>query len=189
MRAFTAILKTVAQSKSSDDRHDDGDYQEVGTVQPHSVLDIYRQAASIGPPGVECSPNRKPDGHLMLDSIRSILFSGRSDNAISGELAEFLGFDNLELASDALRNRGQFFEEQTLTPLPSKGEGKPPGSPSLSAAGEFAHTIVSDSRSLAPTQVRRRMEEQLQANASRPLFTGTAVSHTVSSNMAHLVLS
>lgn len=124
----------------------------------------------------------------MLDSVRSILFSGQPDDVISGELAELLGFDNLELVSDILRNRGQFFEEQILT-HPSKGKGKPPGSSYLSAAGEFAHAIVSDSRSLAPNQVRRRMEEQLQANASRPLYTGTAVSHVVSSNMAHLVLT
>jgi hypothetical protein len=44
---------------------------------------------------------------------------------------------------------------------------------------EAAHFIVPDSRNLASDQVRRRgMEEQLQANASRPLFTGTTVSRT-----------
>lgn len=43
---------------------------------------------------------------------------------------------------------------------------------------EVAYPIVSDPRSLAPDQARRRIEEQLQANASRPLFTGTAVSQT-----------
>ena len=49
---------------------------------------------------------------------------------------------------------------------------------------QVVYATVSDPRSLAPDQVRRRMEEQLQANASRPLFTGTAVSHTASTDRA-----
>lgn len=124
----------------------------------------------------------------MLHSVRSILSSGRPDDAISGELAELLGFDELDLVSDILSNRGQFFEElsvidePTLAPLPQKGKGKEIGGLSLVAIGEVIHAIVSDPRSLAPDQARRRIEEQLQANASRPLFTGTAVSHIASLN-------
>ena len=124
----------------------------------------------------------------MLDTVRSILSSGRPDEAISGELAELLGFDELELVSSILSNRSQFFEElrvinePTFNPLPSKGKGKQIGNLSLDAMEEPVHVIILDPRSLAPDQVRRRMEEQLQANASRPLFTGTAVSHIVLSN-------
>ena len=124
----------------------------------------------------------------MLGSVRSILSSGRPDDAISGELAELLGFDELELVSNILSNRSQFFEapevinEPTLTLLPSKGKGKEIGSSSPAAAESRAHGITPDPSSLAPDQVRRRMEEQLQANASRPLFTGVAVSHIVSLN-------
>jgi antiviral helicase SLH1 len=121
----------------------------------------------------------------MLDSVRSILSSGRPDDVISGELAELLGFDELELVvSEILSNRSQFFEEpgvvidSTLTPLPSKSKGKGIGKLCSITTKEAAHFVVPDSRSLAPDQVRKRMEEQLQANASRPLYTGTAVSHT-----------
>ena len=141
---------------------------------------------STAPLDTDDSPNRKPDGHLMLDSVRSILSSGRPDDVISGELAELLGFDELELVSDILANRGQFFEEprvvneQTFVPLPPKGKGREIGDLSLTAMEGVAHATVSDPRSLAPDQVRRRMAEQLQANASRPLFSGTAVSHTAS---------
>ena len=121
----------------------------------------------------------------MLDSVRSILSSGRADDAISGELAELLGFDELDLVSDILSNRSQFFEEPrvidepTPTPPPSKGKGKETGNLPSVVAKEPAHGPLPDPRSLAPDQVRRRMEEQLQANASRPLFTGTAVSRVV----------
>ena len=135
---------------------------------------------------VNDSPNRKPDGHLMLDSVRSILSSGRPDDAICGELAELLGFDELELATEILSNRSQFFEEMRVinepTPTYLLLKGGEIGKPRPVATEEAAHAIVSDPRSLAPDQVRRRMEEQLKANAARPLFTGTAVSHTVSLN-------
>ena len=118
----------------------------------------------------------------MLDSVRSILFSGRPDDAISGELVELLGFDELDLVSNILSNRSQFFEgpkaidEPTPTPLPPKGKVKEIGDFSSVTTENPAHSIFSGSRSLAPDQARRRMEEQLQANASRPLFTGVAVS-------------
>jgi len=136
--------------------------------------------------GLDDSPIRKPDGHLMLDSVRSILSSGRPDDAISGELVELLGFDELELISDILSNRSQFFEEPrvtnepTLAPNPSKSGGKEIGNLLPVTTEEPAYVVFSDPRSLAPDQVRRRMEEQLQANASRPLFTGVAVSCIVS---------
>ena len=140
------------------------------------------------PTDVDDSPDRKPNGHLMLDSVRSILSSGRPDDAISGELAELLGFDELELVSEILSNRSQLFDEprvvneQTPTPFTSKSKGAEIGKLYSAATNEAVHAIVPDPRSLAPDQARRRVEEQLQANASRPLFTGTAVSHAVSSN-------
>lgn len=134
------------------------------------------------PIGIYGLQNRKPDGHLIFDSVRLTLSSGRPDDVISGELAELLGFDELELVSDILSNRSQFLEEPGATdePLPSKRKGREAGNQFPSLTEEVLHVIVSDSRSLAPDQARRRMEEQLQANASRPLFTGTAVSNIVS---------
>lgn len=126
----------------------------------------------------------------MLESVQSILLSGRPDDVISGDLADLLGLEELDLVSDILSNRHQFFEqprlidEPALTPLPPKGKGKETGNLSWAAKGEVVYAAISDPRSLAPDQVRRRMEEQLQANASRPLFTGTAVSHTASPDRA-----
>ncbi|KAF9646774.1 Sec63-domain-containing protein [Thelephora ganbajun] len=166
------VLRAWASRKGPglDDHYDDDDddYQEVDTVPPHSVLDVYRQEAILGHsciqgPSVLNKLTAKPNGYFMLDSVRSILSSGRPDDAISGELADLLGLDELELVTDILSNRSQFFEEPnvidepTLTLVPLKVKGK-----------------EIDMRSLAPDKVRRRMEQQLQANASRPLFTGTA---------------
>lgn len=207
---LATVRNSVIQLVRSDDRYDTDDYEEVEVIPPDSVLDVYRQVATLGRTGsqglnalgqltawvntfheypvqADSPPNRKPDGHLMLDTVRSILSSGRPDDAISGELAELIGFDELDLVSDILNNRGQFFEEPRiinearLTPLPSKGKGKEIGRSSQVSA-ESAHSIAPDTRSLAPDQARRRMEEQLQANASRPLYTGVAVSRIVPSS-------
>lgn len=83
----------------------------------------------------------------MLDTVRSILSSGRPDDAISVELAELLGFDELELVTAILNNRSQFLEEprvikeSSITPLPSKGKGKEIGNLLSVIAGESAYRL------------------------------------------------
>ena len=46
----------VAQFVCSDDHYDVGDYEELNTIPPDSVLDVYREAAANGHSGSQ-SPN------------------------------------------------------------------------------------------------------------------------------------
>ncbi|KAG1879262.1 uncharacterized protein F5891DRAFT_1254141 [Suillus fuscotomentosus] len=69
------------------------------------------------------------------------------DDAISGELADLVGFDDIEIVAELLASRSYFLN--------------------------VCRSVVT--ASLSPQDVRRRMEETLRVNASRPLFTGVAV--------------
>lgn len=49
--------------------------------------------------------NRKQSLSPLLGSIRAIISSNRGDDAISGELAEIIGFDEIDLVMDILKDR------------------------------------------------------------------------------------
>lgn len=54
---------------------------------------------------------RKPNGALLLDSLRSALSSPRSNDDISTELVELIGFDDIELVMEILSNRPAVVKE------------------------------------------------------------------------------
>ncbi|KAG1755822.1 Sec63-domain-containing protein [Suillus lakei] len=94
----------------------------------------------------------------VLEAISGILSTTLPDDAISSELAELIGFDDIEivaelLASSYLDGKRTTFESSTSEKAKAPGTG----------------TVIA---SLAPQDVRHRLEETLRANASRPLFTG-----------------
>ncbi|OJA16987.1 hypothetical protein AZE42_00549 [Rhizopogon vesiculosus] len=106
----------------------------------------------------------KPKG--VVEAISALLSSTRPDDAISGELADLVGFEDIELVTELLTSRPYFVNALS-------GWERMIGERS---ATEEARTlgIGTANASLAPQDVRRRMEETLMANAARPLFTGIA---------------
>ena len=57
------------------------------------------------------SPHRKPDLEPLLRSILELLSSPRDNDAISGELAELIGFDNIEISMGLLENRHEVAQQ------------------------------------------------------------------------------
>ncbi|KAI0775993.1 Sec63-domain-containing protein [Trametes elegans] len=118
----------------------------------------------------------KPDVEHLLPSLLSLLASSRPDDAISEELVEMIGFDNIELSMQLLAKRqdavtaltnymtGREQESQPPQPVPTNGKSR----------GKQKEVSTAQYDQLDPAEVRRRMEETLRANAERPLFTGTA---------------
>ncbi|KAG5340976.1 hypothetical protein C0989_012350 [Termitomyces sp. Mn162] len=94
---------------------------------------------------------RKKNLSPLLDSIRTIISSNREDDVISGELAEIIGFDDIDLVMDILKDRSAVAQEL--------GE--------LSSKEQSAHHLSQE-------EARRRMEKSFRENAARPLFSGTA---------------
>lgn len=136
----------------------------------------------------------------VVEAISSLLSNTRPDDAISGELADLVGFEDIELVAELLTSRSYFVDAVSvainLIALDHSRNlvvwiGTNDGGTSNRYGGEnasYRQSVLSNITyssltwasaaidSIAPQDVRRRMEETLRANASRPLFTGIAVS-------------
>ncbi|KAJ7129808.1 Sec63-domain-containing protein [Mycena epipterygia] len=121
-----------------------------------SVLDAYRHTSiNEGPHSVLDKLLLKPDVEPLLESLYSILSQPRVHD-VSGEVAEAVGYDDMDLIMEILKTRDVLVKE--LEEFRQSGSG--PSASQLS--------------SLSAEDARKRMEETFRKNAARPLFTGTA---------------
>ncbi|KAJ3793124.1 Sec63-domain-containing protein [Lentinula aff. detonsa] len=128
-----------------------------------SVLDIYDHLES-SQSTVLSRLLITPDVEHLLGSLQSILTLPRHDDEISGELVELLGFDNIELVMDILKERHLLVKEIQARHV------------SNVAKAPFSSNdhIDIQAASFDPKQTRLRIERQLQENSARPLFSGVA---------------
>ncbi|KAI0638306.1 Sec63-domain-containing protein [Trametes polyzona] len=129
----------------------------------------------------------KPDVEHLLPSLVSLLSSSKPDDAISEELVEMIGFDNIELSMQLLARRQDAVRQ--LTAYLSGGPSQPrPARTQPNGRSKGKHRqAASQLDELDPAEARRRMEETLRANAERPLFTGTA--HDAPEALPHVYTS
>ncbi|TFK55802.1 Sec63-domain-containing protein [Heliocybe sulcata] len=116
----------------------------------------------------------KPNAEPLLNTLHATLSSSRPNDAISEELVEIIGFDDLDLATEILSHRA----EVTAVLGAWTGNAEHPVEPieptSNKSKGKARRDGVPDSADLSPEAVRKRMQQQLRDNAARPLFTGVA---------------
>jgi hypothetical protein len=62
-------------------------------------------------------PNRHPKVQLAAESVASILQSKRPDDDISSELAELLGFEDIDLVMALMHNRSKLVEHLAVRAL------------------------------------------------------------------------
>ncbi|ESK97545.1 activating signal cointegrator 1 complex subunit 3 [Moniliophthora roreri MCA 2997] len=121
-----------------------------------SVLDLYNSQIGVSNPLIS-KLRLKPNFNTILPSIHSLLSSNRSDDEVSAELVEILGFDDIELVMQVVSSRPSLVHEmeQLLT----------------------VHTFhdAPPMDSFDPLHVQLRMEQKLRENAARPLFSGTVI--------------
>ncbi|KAG6837982.1 hypothetical protein H0H93_008376 [Arthromyces matolae] len=112
---------------------------------------------------------KKPNISALQGSIRAILSSDRGDDVISGELAEIVGFDDIDLVMDILKDR--FVVLQEVHNQCTYGDATDAHLHQLERS-----TNESSHHHLSQQEARRRMEQTFRENAARPLFSGTAKS-------------
>lgn len=130
----------------------------------NSITDVFITGQKLSLPTPEHLIGRlssKPKE--VLEHISGILSTTLPDDVISGELADLVGFDDIEIVAELLASRSYFVDalsgrEKTTFKISTSEKAK-------------TGTVVT---SLAPQDIRRRLEGTLRANASRPLFTGVA---------------
>ncbi|KAH9943329.1 Sec63-domain-containing protein [Epithele typhae] len=144
-----------------------------------SVVDVFVQGSSsdgnVRDQGALLSDIlSKPALEPLLETLLSLLISSRSDDDISGELAELVGFDNIDLSSSLISSRKEA-AQQISEYLHTPADAIPTGAQvSGRRKGKHVEGNTSAIQVLDPEEARRRMEDALRANAARPLFTGTA---------------
>ncbi|KAI0660865.1 Sec63-domain-containing protein [Cubamyces menziesii] len=119
----------------------------------------------------------KPDVEHLLPSLVSLLSSSKPDDAISEELVEMIGFDNIELSMQLLAKRQDAVRELSDYLQGGQSNASRPSEPVQTngrSKGKQKEDTSFHLDQLDPAEARRRMEEALRANAERPLFTGTA---------------
>ncbi|KAL5530172.1 MUG81 [Sanghuangporus sanghuang] len=178
-------------------------------LPPPSVLDRYSLPATLAVDGPAYSHSDPLDELLsksnmtaMLPSLHAILSSGKTDELASIELAELLGFEEIELVSELMTQRQtaaskleKMLLHKSTTSIPvSRGSPFSPPTPKTKMKGKKAQGSRPDTPviDLDPAAAQRRIEEMLRANAARPLFTGTAyqvvqevLPHVYSSSSMH----
>ncbi|KAJ6516016.1 Sec63-domain-containing protein [Mycena sanguinolenta] len=121
-----------------------------------SVLDAYRPMNGSPQTALD-KLLLKSNSEPLLESLYSILSQPR-DHDVSGEVAEAVGYEDMDLIMEILQN------QETL----------------MKQLQEFRQSVSGPSHSdralssLSAVDARRRMEETLRKNAARPLFSGTA---------------
>ncbi|KAG9057370.1 hypothetical protein FS842_007071 [Serendipita sp. 407] len=108
--------------------------------------------------GIAASLLEHPQFLKHKDKLWKLLTSERSDSGISEEIAELVGFDMLEFATDLVQHR-QTLVQQYPSGVPSTKPRKVKNSPEHDYSEEAA---------------KRRLAEKFRAAAERPLWTGTA---------------
>lgn len=107
---------------------------------------------------------QKPHLRPLLGSLHTILSSDRHNDDISGEIAEMVGFDEIDLVMDMLNERAAVVHElEGVVDLPLRSE------PSTSAG---LHATGLDN--LSVEDARQRMAKNFREHAARPLFSGIA---------------
>lgn len=128
----------------------------------NSVLDIYRHAEQKSQSDVLSSVLLKPHGPSIAISLLSVLSSGRPSDQISGELADIVGFHDIDLVVEILNNRDVLARE-----LQDFLHGQ-----HVSQETDHENERIPDD--LSAESARLRTEKTLRENAARPLFTGVA---------------
>ncbi|THH12262.1 hypothetical protein EW145_g150 [Phellinidium pouzarii] len=176
---------SLSLESSANSREDALEVPDIDDEAPcASVLDVYDAPNNngisvcvenqVGNPLDKLLSN--PNLASVVTSIRSILSSSKPDDVASIELAELIGFEQIELVSEIIADRRSSASRlEALLAEPMKPAYTPPG-PSGKRKGKKGHGSRPETPlvDLDPAAAQRRLEETLRANASRPLFTGTA---------------
>ncbi|KAF9569347.1 Sec63-domain-containing protein [Agrocybe pediades] len=178
---WTRAVKAFNLKHASNDLEDDKTPWEESLPWEDSVLNLYssNQASNYVDDRVLTALQRKADGNHIAQSLLSILSSSRSNDEISGEIAELLGYDEIELVMHILDDRSSTLQQLKDQTSPLVRE--PP------AVVHRAKTRKPETHDFTPESARRRMQQQFEERASRPLFSG--VEHPVEEVLPHVYTS
>lgn len=131
-----------------------------------SVLDLYRSHKTALHGKLISRLLSEPKFQPIAPHLHAVLASPASNEAISEELSDMIGYDDMDMIVEILENRllvAAELETALKGPLDALTDG--PG-------------VLDSGAGLTHVDAKRRMEEALQRNAERPLFVGPTQTDT-----------
>ncbi|EAU84905.2 activating signal cointegrator 1 complex subunit 3 [Coprinopsis cinerea okayama7 len=158
---WSSIREPVANKLPAvDDEGSDEETVEGLTIAQFCASSSPGQASGSGSAGLIEESLWNDIDRSQWKALLSVLSSKSSDEEVSGEVVEIIGYEKIDLVSTILSRRSEFVA-QINNRLDSGAAGPPTRSGPISPEQMFIDS-------------RARIEASLQANASRPLFSGTA---------------
>ncbi|KAH6915313.1 activating signal cointegrator 1 complex subunit 3, partial [Coprinopsis sp. MPI-PUGE-AT-0042] len=162
------------QTSSSSVEHAPESVEVEDGLEDDSTLWIYSNAASSSPSS--SSLNQSSSGVVndslwnsiersIWQALLGVLMTSSSNEEISGDIVEIIGYHRIELVSEILSNRGEFTREiQRRITGPSAGPKE-----------EYGTTVNGQNQGHEQMfqEAHHRLNATLQANAARPLFSET----------------
>ncbi|KAG8892618.1 hypothetical protein FRC00_011820 [Tulasnella sp. 408] len=163
-------------------------YAPIEIVDESPTLNAFRSSgAAVAGPSSSTGPvsqtvqklRAKQNLQPLLSNLATTLLSNKSDDAITEEILELLGFEEMDLVSDVIRDRKALSGTgvapksdplaQDADALMERGFGK------RGKKGRHKHANHDDGKiALNSADAKQRIQDQLAANAAKPLFSGTA---------------
>ncbi|KAF9008935.1 Sec63 Brl domain-containing protein [Cyathus striatus] len=133
-----------------------------------SILDVYGDHHFSGYDSAVVASiisrvRNKHNGNILLNSLASILSSNRTDDGAAEDIAEAVGFDDIQLVMEIMQHRSALMQELDKQIHSDASTG-------------LKNTKIDndDLRLLSSKSARKRMEQTFKENAARPLFSGIA---------------
>ncbi|KAG8919044.1 hypothetical protein FRC00_011818, partial [Tulasnella sp. 408] len=170
-------------------------YTPIEIVDESPTLNAFRSSgAAVAGPSSSTGPasqtvqklRAKQNLQPLLSNLATTLLSNKSDDAITEEILELLGFEEMDLVSDVIRDRKAVGQEASHGPQDARsflmlsGTGGAPKSDPLAQDADalmergFGKRGKKGRHKHANHDAKQRIQDQLAANAAKPLFSGTA---------------
>ncbi|TFK43400.1 Sec63 Brl domain-containing protein [Crucibulum laeve] len=168
LEEWGAFINTIEHTIPMDRLEEHSQFAEVERNQSSTVLQLYQDRTNTENFSLIHNLYQKPNSRLLLENLLSILSSLHPNEEISGEVAELVGFQDIEIVMEIINNRSTITQELSDHLL---NAGMRDNSPKVIEAS----VELSSLQNLSSGKARKRMEERFRENASRPQYSGTAI--------------
>ncbi|KAJ3573353.1 hypothetical protein NP233_g2488 [Leucocoprinus birnbaumii] len=168
------IDQWFSHNSSAHKLHADDYENEAADISESSVLDVYLLGQMAGEDTNELIQRLKSNSNhdTVIPAILSLLSSQDLNEGISEQMAELVGFENLDLVMELLDKRET--SKQIIRHYLSSNQNGVSLGEAQNGPPAFSTKPDINYADLSAEAAKKRMERAFEENANKPLFSGTA---------------